>query len=49
MEKIFEVTLKHGYANRVTEMLNNGKIPLGDSDILDRPILETCEVTKNWK
>ena len=40
MEKRFDILLRQGYVNKVTEMLNNGTIPVDISDILHRVILK---------
>ena len=34
MEKRFDINLKQGYINQVTEILNDGIIPPGKSDIM---------------
>ena len=52
MEKSLGVTFKQGYVNKVTEMLNSGMIPPGNSNIMHRLILGKTRVgeeIRNWK
>ena len=39
MEERLGVTLKQGYVNRITTMLNSGMIPSGNNDIVHRFLL----------
>ena len=52
MEKRVGTTLKQGYVSKVTEMLNKGMIPTGNSDIMHLLIFgktRAGKVIKDWK
>ena len=39
IEKRFDISLRQGYVNKVTGMLNSGMIPVNIGDILHRLVL----------
>ena len=52
MEKRLGSTLKQGYVNRITAMLNSGMIPPGNSNIIQRFLLGKTrpgEEIRTWK
>ena len=51
MEIRFDISLRQGYVNLMTDLMNSGKIPVGNSDILHWLILgktKSGEIIKDW-
>ena len=51
MEKRFDISPRQGYTNRVTDLMNSGKIPVSNGDIHHRLILEKTKpgkIIKDW-
>ena len=46
MEKRFDISLKRGYVNKVTDLMNSGTIPVGNSNILHQLILGKTKLGK---
>ena len=51
IEKRFDISIRQGYVNKVTDLRNLGTIPVGKGDILHRLILgksKPGEIIRDW-
>ena len=51
MEKRFDISPRQGYINKVTDLMNSGTIPVGNSHILHRLALgktASGEIIEDW-